>query len=190
MVELADRANERTAAYSGGMKRRLNIAIGLLHRPRLLVLDEPTVGVDPQSRNAILASVEALGAEGIGILYTTHYMEEAERLCHRIGVMDQGGSSPRAAATSSSRLVGGTDRVCLVRRVTSRPRRWPSGRCRACRGHAARGRHRRPAARREAAACRSSWTRHARRGDVRSVEVIEPDLEAVFLQLTGKALRD
>ena len=81
---------ERTAGYSGGMKRRLNIAIGLLHRPRLLVLDEPTVGVDPQSRNAILASVEALGREGMAILYTTHYMEEAERLCDRVGIIDEG----------------------------------------------------------------------------------------------------
>ena len=72
------------------MKRRLNIAIGLLHRPRLLVLDEPTVGVDPQSRNAILTSVEALSAAGMAILYTTHYMEEAERLCDRVGIVDEG----------------------------------------------------------------------------------------------------
>ena len=90
IVDLTDRAKERTEKYSGGMKRRLNIAIGLLHRPRLLVLDEPTVGVDPQSRNAILTSVEALSAEGMGILYTTHYMEEAERLCDRVGIIDQG----------------------------------------------------------------------------------------------------
>jgi ABC-2 type transport system ATP-binding protein len=74
VVDLRDRAKERTEQYSGGMKRRLNIAIGLLHTPRLLVLDEPTVGVDPQSRNAILAAVEALSAQGMGILYTTHYM--------------------------------------------------------------------------------------------------------------------
>ena len=72
------------------MKRRLNIGIGLLHRPRLLVLDEPTVGVDPQSRNAILESVEHLAGEGMAVLYTTHYMEEAERLCDRIGIVDLG----------------------------------------------------------------------------------------------------
>jgi ABC-2 type transport system ATP-binding protein len=72
------------------MRRRLNIAVGLLHRPSLLILDEPTVGVDPQSRNAILTSVEALSAAGMGILYTTHYMEEAERLCDRVAIVDHG----------------------------------------------------------------------------------------------------
>ncbi len=82
LVGLADRGKERVGTYSGGMKRRANIAAGLLHRPRLLILDEPTVGVDPQSRNAILETVAGLG---IAVLYTTHYMEEAARLCHRVG---------------------------------------------------------------------------------------------------------
>src|SRR3972149_3134580 len=80
VVGLTDRAGDRTDQYSGGMKRRLNIAIGLLHRPQLLVLDEPTVGVDPPSRNAILESVEALGREGGAILYTTHYIAVDARL--------------------------------------------------------------------------------------------------------------
>ncbi|MEN8115161.1 MAG: ATP-binding cassette domain-containing protein, partial [Actinomycetota bacterium] len=74
IIELADRADDQTKEYSGGMKRRLNIGIGLLHKPELLILDEPTVGVDPQSRNAILESVEHLGDEGMAVLYTTHYM--------------------------------------------------------------------------------------------------------------------
>ncbi|MDX1511554.1 MAG: ABC transporter ATP-binding protein, partial [Nitriliruptorales bacterium] len=90
IVGLAPRADDRAEDYSGGMKRRLNIGIGLLHEPRLLVLDEPTVGVDPQSRNAILESIEQLGGEGLSVLYTTHYMEEAERLCDRIGIIDEG----------------------------------------------------------------------------------------------------
>ena len=90
IIGLVERADDMVKAYSGGMKRRLNIGIGLLHRPRLLVLDEPTVGVDPQSRNAILESVERLADEGIGVLYTTHYMEEAERLCDRVGIVDLG----------------------------------------------------------------------------------------------------
>ena len=90
VIDLADRAGDRTDGFSGGMKRRLNIGIGLLHHPRLLVLDEPTVGVDPQSRNAILSSVAELEKEGMAILYTTHYMEEAERLCDRIGIIDEG----------------------------------------------------------------------------------------------------
>ena len=102
LVGLADRARDKVADYSGGMQRRLNIGAGLLHRPRLLVLDEPTVGVDPQSRNAILENVEALETEGVAVLYTTHYMEEAERLCDRVGIIDQGRLIPRAPAASWS----------------------------------------------------------------------------------------
>jgi ABC-2 type transport system ATP-binding protein len=87
---LADRANEPVKTLSGGMKRRLNMAAGVLHRPRILLLDEPTVGVDPQSRERIYQMIEALRAEGVSLIYTTHYMEEAERLCDRIAVMDAG----------------------------------------------------------------------------------------------------
>ncbi len=90
VVGLTDRAGDRVSEYSGGMQRRLNIAAGLLHRPRLLILDEPTVGIDPQSRNAILEAVAALGEQGMSVLYTTHYMEEAERLCRRVGIVDHG----------------------------------------------------------------------------------------------------
>src|SRR5262245_32027305 len=87
---LAERADERTDRLSGGMKRRLNIAVGTIHRPRLLLLDEPTVGVDPQSRERMYGMIEELRSEGVSILYTTHYMEEAERLCDRIAIIDHG----------------------------------------------------------------------------------------------------
>jgi ABC-2 type transport system ATP-binding protein len=90
LVGLQDRASHRVATFSGGMKRRLNLAAGLLHDPRILLLDEPTVGVDPQSRNAIFDNLEALKKQGKALLYTTHYMEEAERLCDRIVIIDQG----------------------------------------------------------------------------------------------------
>jgi ABC-2 type transport system ATP-binding protein len=90
LVGLADRAHERVVTYSGGMKRRLNLAAGLLHDPDVLLLDEPTAGVDPQSRHAIFENLQALKARGTAILYTTHYMEEAERLSDRIVVMDHG----------------------------------------------------------------------------------------------------
>jgi ABC-type multidrug transport system ATPase subunit len=113
-VDLADRAKERTEHFSGGMRRRLNIAVGLLHRPRLLILDEPTVGVDPQSRNAILASVEALSADGMGILSTTHYMEEAERLCTRVGIIAEGRIIAEGTRRELVALVGGLDRVSLA----------------------------------------------------------------------------
>ncbi len=91
MVSMTERANDRVQSYSGGMKRRINLAVGLMNNPRVLFLDEPTVGVDPQSRAHIFESVERLNREqGMSILYTTHYMEEAERLCHRIAIMDHG----------------------------------------------------------------------------------------------------
>ncbi len=90
LVGLADRARDRVKTYSGGMKRRLNLAAALLHDPQILILDEPTVGVDPQSRSAIFGNLEELRARGKGILYTTHYMEEAERLCQRIVIVDHG----------------------------------------------------------------------------------------------------
>jgi ABC-2 type transport system ATP-binding protein len=90
LVGLQDRAAHRVSTFSGGMKRRLNLAAGLLHDPAILLLDEPTVGVDPQSRNAIFDNLEALRAKGKALLYTTHYMEEAERLCDRIVIIDQG----------------------------------------------------------------------------------------------------
>jgi ABC-2 type transport system ATP-binding protein len=90
LVGLADRIKDRVNTYSGGMKRRLNLAAGLLHDPEILLLDEPTVGVDPQSRNAIFDNLEVLKARGKALLYTTHYMEEVERLADRIVVMDHG----------------------------------------------------------------------------------------------------
>ena len=87
---LADRADDLVKTFSGGMKRRLNLAAGLLHHPTLLVLDEPTVGVDPQSRNHIFESIRALRSRGMTILYTSHYMEEVEELCDRVAIMDAG----------------------------------------------------------------------------------------------------
>jgi len=90
VVGLRDRADEPAKKYSGGMKRRLNLAAGLVHRPELLVLDEPTVGVDPQSRNHIFETVKALRANGMTVVYTSHYMEEVEALCDRVAIMDGG----------------------------------------------------------------------------------------------------
>jgi ABC-2 type transport system ATP-binding protein len=90
VVNLAERRNEKVSKYSGGMKRRLNIAVALLHRPSLLLLDEPTVGVDPQSRNAIFESLRTLKNNGCTIILTSHYIEEAQKLCDRIGIMDEG----------------------------------------------------------------------------------------------------
>jgi ABC-2 type transport system ATP-binding protein len=90
LVGRADRARERVKSFSGGMKRRLNLALGLLHRPAFLMLDEPTVGVDPQSRERIFDIIRDLQRRGTTLLYTTHYMEEAEQLCNHIAIMDDG----------------------------------------------------------------------------------------------------
>ena len=109
LTELTDRRNDRLDSFSGGMKRRMNIAAGLLNHPRLLVLDEPTVGVDPQSRHAILERVQAFGREGLAVVYTTHYMEEAERVCDRVGIIDHG--HPVAIGSVEDLRRGGPDRL-------------------------------------------------------------------------------
>jgi ABC-2 type transport system ATP-binding protein len=191
VVGLADRARDKVGDYSGGMQRRLNIGAGLLHRPRLLVLDEPTVGVDPQSRNAILENVAALRGEGAAVLYTTHYMEEAERLCDRVGIIDQGrliaegtrrelvaqvGERDRIELAASGDLIGlaaGCKRVLGVDEATV----------------VAGGLHLVAPDGRRLLPKLLELAEEAG-VEVSSVEVVEPDLEAVFLHLTGKALRD
>src|SRR5262245_15712252 len=114
LVELADRAADRVKTFSGGMKRRLNLAAGVLHDPDILLLDEPTVGVDPQSRNAIFDNLELLKRSGKALLYTTHYMEEAERLADRIVVIDHGRViADDTLAGLQARTVGSGERANL-----------------------------------------------------------------------------
>ncbi len=112
-VGLSDRANEAIKGYSGGMKRRINIAAGLLHEPRLLLLDEPTVGVDPQSRRAILDMIKDLNASGMTVLYTSHYMEEVQELCSLVAIMDQGRIVAHGTQEELHRVVGEHDLVRL-----------------------------------------------------------------------------
>ena len=112
-VGLADRAKDKVDNFSGGMKRRVNIAIALMSRPRMLFLDEPTVGIDPQSRNHIFDTVESLRDDGMTILYTTHYMEEADRLCDRVGVIDYGRLIALGAARELKARLGDPDQVTL-----------------------------------------------------------------------------
>jgi len=191
LAGLADRADERTEAYSGGMKRRLNIGIGLLHEPRLLVLDEPTVGVDPQSRNAILEAVDGLGQAGMSILYTTHYMEEAERLCDRIGIIDEGRILAEGTRRELVDLVGQKDRVTLTAsgsvHAAAEALLALDGSCQVSTSEGAivivvdEARTLLPSIIQTAADAGAT---------IDGVEVVEPDLEAVFLHLTGKALRD
>ena len=112
-VGLTDKAKQRVKTYSGGMKRRINIAVGLLHKPRLLFMDEPTVGIDPQSRRNILDSVKALNQQGMTVLYTTHYMEEAQELSQRVGIIDHGKLIALGTQHELTQMVGQMDALRL-----------------------------------------------------------------------------
>jgi len=192
-VGLTDRGDDSVSAYSGGMQRRLNLAAGLLHRPSVLVLDEPTVGVDPQSRAAIFELIERIRDDGMGVLYTTHYMEEAERLCARIGVIDSGRIVAEGTKSDLVARLGPEVRVELSFETPAMAERAAvlleqvEGVARTVRsdGHLVAfvddGRRRLPALMSKLLA-----------GDLEpsSLELRSPDLEDVFLELTGKALRD
>jgi ABC-2 type transport system ATP-binding protein len=191
MVGLAERARSAVKTYSGGMKRRLNIAAGLLHNPEVLFLDEPTVGVDPQSRNAIFDHVERLNAAGMTILYTTHYMEEAERLCDRVAIVDEG----RIVALDAPRkliadLGGGIIQLGVANGMATgmlaRIQALPDV-------HAVtrlNGKVRVEATRAQEALIHLLELFNKTDTDVTAIEVLEPNLETVFLHLTGKRLRD
>ncbi len=191
-VGLADRAADAVSEYSGGMKRRLNLAAGLLHDPEILILDEPTVGVDPQSRNHIFDNVERLNAAGTTVIYTTHYMEEAERLCDRVAIIDHGrlvaldtprnliyslgggviqiGISPDKRASAEAELLS------LDRITSAKP--GPDG----------------------TLDLQTTGAQHALVDvlnalnahdiPVDSLRILEPNLESVFLRFTGRTLRD
>ncbi len=190
-VDLWDRRSDRMNTYSGGMKRRLNIGLGLLHKPDLLILDEPTVGVDPQSRNAILENVERLGAEGMAVLYTTHYMEEAERLCDRVGIIDEGHIIAEGTRRDLVALVGERDRLHLelsgdASTVTDAVSAIDG--IESCSSAGSDLEVVTVSASRALPDVVLSVTESGL--DVHSIQVSEPDLESVFLHLTGKALRE
>jgi ABC-2 type transport system ATP-binding protein len=192
VVGLTDRAKDRVEHYSGGMQRRLNIAAGLLHRPRLLILDEPTVGIDPQSRNAILEAVSALGEQGMSVLYTTHYMEEAERLCRRVGIVDHGRLLACGTRRELIALVEQHDQITVtvagdvgsaVHALDGDPDvisvSATDDRTLTCMVSTA------------SATLSRLINRLADAGaQVRDVKVDEPSLDSVFLHITGTALRD
>jgi ABC-2 type transport system ATP-binding protein len=163
-VGLGERRRDRVDTYSGGMKRRLNIAAAVLHEPEMVLLDEPTVGVDPQSRNAIFDSIEALRAQGRTIVYSTHYMEEAVRLCDRVAIIDAGRVLALDTVPSLLRTHGGTPslHVRLDGREVTLHTREPL----------------------------AELNRLSLEAPVESFRVDEPTLEQVFLTLTGRTLRD
>lgn len=192
-VGLKDRAKDRIETFSGGMKRRINIGAALMHEPELLIMDEPTVGIDPQSRNHILETVKKLNERGMTIIYTSHYMEEVEYLCNRVGIIDHG--EVIAVGTQSElcgRLVGGSviqftveqdsleamhaikkleningvvkkEESNVIEIFTTRPHKMLGS-------------------------IVATAVNHGMK--IGSVEIKEPNLEALFLQLTGRSLRD
>jgi ABC-2 type transport system ATP-binding protein len=190
-VGLVDRQKGRLATYSGGMKRRVNIAAALLHTPRVVIMDEPTVGIDPQTRRHILDYVKELNRQGMSVLYTTHYMEEAEELSNRIAIMDKGKVIACGTRVELVRLVGEQARVDLA--VTGEPEKAAGAWRKVAGVSRATVEEGRVAvlARDSNAVVPRLFERAAQLGfRIGSVEIREPNLETVFLALTGRALRD
>jgi ABC-2 type transport system ATP-binding protein len=192
-VSLADRAKEPVARYSGGMKRRLNIAVGLLHKPQLVFMDEPTVGIDPQSRRSILDMVKALRDEGMTVLYTTHYMEEAAELSDRVGIIDHGKLIALGTQKELTRLVGEQEslRLHFGEDLTGEMAVPIFQKAEGVLLATAMD-HEVLLSVPEAAVALPGVIAAATKAGirVRSVDIEEPNLESVFLHLTGRALRD
>jgi ABC-2 type transport system ATP-binding protein len=192
-VGLAERAGDRIETFSGGMKRRINIAVGLLHRPQLVFMDEPTVGIDPQSRRNILDMVQELNAQGMTVLYTTHYMEEAQELSDRIGIIDHGELIALGTQAELTQLVGQEDVVELQVGSTEATDTLLAalGQATGVRQVSATdGTVRLIVADGNAALADVIGISNRHQAHISGVSVQEPNLEAVFLHLTGRALRD
>jgi len=191
VIGLTDRAGGRVGKFSGGMKRRVNIGVALLHKPKIIYMDEPTVGIDPQSRRNILDSVVALKNQGMTVLYTTHYMEESQELSDQIAIMDHGKLIASGTHAELVKIVGEMDRIRLTINAESHRvlEAWSAI----------------PGVERISAEDSTlnilvedsnlilpnlfeAATAHNVR--ITSVDIQEPNLEAVFLHLTGRALRD
>ena len=189
-LALADRAKDAVKTFSGGMKRRVNLGCALLHRPRLLLLDEPTVGIDPQARLNILEFIRGLRAEGVAVLYTTHYLEEAESLCDRIGIVDHGRMHAEGTLRELQERLGG-DRLFVLEGdwTGAQPDTWPGFR-----------EHYRVLQRTDRQLVVAALTQRDPADCLRellalpvhaeNVTLKRPSLNDVFLQLTGRDLRE
>jgi ABC-2 type transport system ATP-binding protein len=191
MIELADRQKDKVEKFSGGMKRRLNIGVALLHKPNIVIMDEPTVGIDPQSRRKILDSVKAFNQEGMTVLYTTHYMEEAQELSDKIAIIDHGKVIAHGTHEELVKIVGELDRIELEfsTSITEALGGWA----------AIPGIKKITPDTNQASllvedsdqALPELFRAAARDGlSITSVTIHEPNLETVFLHLTGRALRE
>jgi ABC-2 type transport system ATP-binding protein len=192
-IGLSDKSENRVRTYSGGMKRRVNIGVGLLHKPRLLFMDEPTVGIDPQSRRAILDTVKDLNRQGMTVLYTTHYMEEAQELSDRVGIIDHGRLIALGTQKELTQQVGQTETLVLHVGENDDPETLAAS-LKGIPGiqNAEATDHQVSVVCPEAEDVLAAVVTSANeRGiKIRSIDIREPNLEAVFLHLTGRALRD
>ncbi len=184
-VGLDSRAKDIVNTYSGGMKRRLNFACAILHEPKALLLDEPTVGVDPQSREHLLAAVEALKAKGTAVLYTTHYMEEAERLCDRLAIIDHGKIIATGTVDELRSQMGEKDLITLQGDFVGTDKsviadfeliEWQDHSVRFMADNAAEK--------------LSEILSRFKQGQIKQTAVQQANLESLFIKLTGRELRD
>jgi ABC-2 type transport system ATP-binding protein len=189
-LSLVDRARDPVKKYSGGMKRRINLGCALLHRPRLLLLDEPTVGIDPQARLNILEFIRGLVRDGMGILYTTHYLEEAETLCHRVGIVDHGRLLAEGTLAELQNRLGDARLFIMEGRFdTTAPEAWPGfqEQFRVIQ-KSERQLIVAPVGARDPAECLKQLL--ALPVQLENVTLKRPSLNDVFLQLTGRELRE
>lgn len=191
LLELNGRAKDAVKNYSGGMKRRVNIGAALLHHPEVLIMDEPTVGIDPQSRSHILDTVKALNQKGMTIIYTSHYMEEVEQLCDRIYVMDHGKVIASGTKEDLKNLMGGDDIVSLQTDKAS------EGFLKELRGNLKvknadqKGNSITLMVQKDCDILSDIFEAASRNGvKLKSLDIKTPTLEDVFLYLTGRGLRD
>lgn len=194
IIGLMDRAKDKVETFSGGMKRRVNIGAAILHNPELLIMDEPTVGIDPQSRNHILETVKHLNSEGITIIYTSHYMEEVEYLCSRIGIIDHGELIACGSLPELRERIGDQSRIILVIDnemsladfdLKSLNALFPDTAIQ-IKGNQFILFHKEPQL------ILGNFIQSITKSGLKitSVEIVEPNLESVFLHMTGRSLRD
>lgn len=194
IIGLEDRANDKVGAYSGGMKRRVNIGAAILHEPQLLIMDEPTVGIDPQSRNHILQTVKQLNEQGMTIIYTSHYMEEVEYLCTRIGIIDHGKLLAEGSIEQLQQLVGNATTIHIhLEDIVEDEHDLLAKLVAHCEGSSFTIKEsvittlsNEP----QTVLVRILPLLEAERITISKIDIQKPNLETVFLHLTGRSLRD